>query len=108
LLGKPVLATGVAVALVHALLDDAPSVPPGHEEEAVVIKLIAVQNRRAINLGGEAAGVDQWFGLVPAAVAGLANIEGRSPAGRSLAAADNDADIVAAALRGFPERAANG
>src|SRR5438105_14951137 len=74
-LRQPVVTAGVTDAGVHALLHDAPAIAAGDEEEAMMIKLIAVLDGGAVDLGSEFAGVNERLGLVAEAVAGLANVE---------------------------------
>ncbi len=57
-LAQPVVAAGVAVGLVHALLHHRPGAPSG-EQKGVVVELVAVLDGGAVHLGRHAAGVDQ-------------------------------------------------
>src|SRR5438067_2191407 len=98
---RETVGSGIAVARgrliahlgVQSLLDDAPGLLSRREEKAMMIKLITVLHRGAVDLGRQPAGIQQRRGIGAALVARPADVLGGLAAGGALAAADDDAHV---------------
>ena len=91
--GMPVVAAGLALVAVHALLHHRPLAIIG-DEEAVQVEIEAILHRGAVDLGHQAAGAGEGRGVDADAIAEGAQLVWRLARVLAASAADMDAELA--------------
>ena len=92
-LREPVIAPRLAIAAVHALLDDHPLAVVG-DDEAVQVEIVAVLDRGAVDLGDQPARARQRLAVEPDAIADREKLVRRLARMIAAAAADMQAELA--------------
>ena len=95
-----------AAVVAHPLLHHAPLAGRG-EEERVMVELVAILDRRAVDLGDHLAGIDQRLRVPAAFLARALDLSRRLARGRALAVRREEADAVVQISQPFFDRAAD-